>query len=84
MNYQKPDYYSCSATARRDCLKQWLLAAVVVAVVFLAAALVSDPTDEERAACAFYPSAPSHAQQVAYREDAREQLRLQTIARGGL
>lgn len=41
----------------------------------------AEPIDQEGA---FRPSKPSHEQQVAYREDAREQMRLQTIARGGL
>lgn len=61
--------------------------ALAVIVVFMAALLVSHfsgcasaAQDEEAAVeTAFFPSAPSHAQQVAYQEEAREDLRLRTM-----
>ena len=85
MCYECQNFYANQAAARRSLLKQWLLAAIAAATLVMACALTSNPADEERAtARAFHPSKPSHAQQVAFREDAREQLRLQTIARGGL
>ena len=85
MCYECQNFYANQAAYRRSLLKQWLLAAIASATLVTACALASDPADDERAtARAFHPSKPSYAQQVAYREDAREQLRLQTIARGGL
>ena len=72
------DAYEAKQRERRNVTT---LAAIVIALLIAAYSLVSDPVDDERAtARAFHPSKPSHAQQVAYREDAREQLRL----RGGL
>ena len=85
MCYECQNFYSNQAANRRALLKQWLIAAIAAATLISSCVLASDPADDERAtARAFHPSKPSHAQQVAYREDAREQLRLQTIARGGL
>ena len=85
MCYECENFYTNQSANRRAQLKQWLIAAIAAATVATSCVLVSDPADDERAtARAFYPAKPSHTQQVAYREDAREQLRLQTIARGGL
>ena len=85
MCYECENFYTNQSANRRSLLKQWLAAAIAAATLVTACTLASDPADDERAtARAFRPSKPSHAQQVAYREDAREQLRLQTIARGGL
>ena len=85
MCYECQNFYANQAAYRRSLLKQWLAAAIASATLVTACALASDPADDERAtARAFHPSKPSHTQQVAYREDAREQLRLQTIVRGGL
>lgn len=64
----------------------WLITLLMVLafVLLLIWAGRSDAEALRDSRTAFYPAKPSHAQQVAYREDAREQLRLQTIARGGL
>lgn len=76
------DAYEAKQRERRNVTT---FAAIVIALLIAAYSLASDPADDERAtARAFHPSKPSLAQQVAFREDAREQLRLQTIARGGL
>ena len=85
MCYECQNFYANQAAYRRSLLKQWLAAAITSATLVTACTLASDPADDERAtAGAFRPSKPSHTQQVAYREGAREQLRLQTIVRGGL
>ena len=85
MCYECQNFYANQAAARRSLLKQWLAAAIASATLVTACTLASDPADDERAtARAFHPSKPSHAQQVAFREDAREQLHLQSIVRGGL
>ena len=85
MCYECQNFYANQAAARRSLLKQWLITAIVGAMLLASCVLVTDPADDERAtAGAFRPSKPSHTQQVAYREGAREQLRLQTIVRGGL
>ena len=85
MCYECQNFYANQAAYRRSLLKQWLLAAITAATLVSSCVLASDPADDERAtARAFYPAKPSHTQQVAYREDAREQLRLQTLVRGGL
>lgn len=85
MCYECQNFYEAQAARRRVLLKQWLIAAIAATTLVASCVLVSDPADDERAAAhAFHPSKPSHAQQVAYREDAREQLHLQSIVRGGL
>lgn len=85
MCYECQNFYKTQDDNRRLLLKQWLIAAITASVLVASCVLVSDPSDDERAAAhAFYPAKPSHAQQVAYREDAREQLRLQSVVRGGL
>ena len=85
MCYECQNFYKTQDDNRRVLLKQWLIAAIVASTLVASCVLVSDPAADERAAThAFHPSKPSHAQQVAYREDAREQLRLQSIVRGGL
>ncbi len=40
---------------------------------------VAADKEAQASATAFYPSKPSHEQQVAYREEAREQLRLRQL-----
>lgn len=59
----------------------WLMAALLASVVLGATSCdQTDSRDELRdTATAFYPSKPTHAAQVAYREDAREQLRLNNL-----
>ena len=85
MCYECQNFYKTQDDNRRLLLKQWLIAAIAATTLVASCVLVSDPADDERAAAhAFHPAKPSLAQQVAFREDAREQLRLQTIARGGL
>lgn len=78
-------YMDAYVSKQREIRNTWTIAALLIVLLIAAYSLVSDPADDERATVrAFHPSKPSYAQQVAYREDAREQLRLQTIARGGL
>lgn len=60
-------------------------AAATVGVLLLAmfvahfSGCVAAENEAQASATAFYPSKPSHAQQVAYREDEREQLRLRQL-----
>lgn len=59
-----------------------VLIALLIAVVVLAATSCDTAAvDDEISAntTAFHPSKPSHAQQVAYREEAREQLHARKV-----
>lgn len=54
--------------------------AILFAIILLASTASDDAmADEIATATAMYPSAPSTAQQAAYREDGREQLRLREL-----
>ena len=63
----------------RTVLVTWLTAALIAFVVLAATSCIQQALGDEHSATAFYPSKPSHAQQVAYREEAREQMRLNVL-----
>ena len=63
-------------------IKKWLLTiglTLWVATAILAQTGSDDNEPEAETKTAFFPAKPAHAVQVAYREDAREQLRLRDI-----
>lgn len=71
-----------STAVDRFILRSTLIAAllmVVYAAAHLSGCVVAAKDEAQATASAFYPSKPSHEQQVAYHEDQREQLRLNQL-----
>ncbi|AXF86669.1 hypothetical protein DTO96_102424 [Ephemeroptericola cinctiostellae] len=68
------------STAKMTKAKEALLVALITGLTLGATSCDhNDMSEKERRPAAFFPAAPAHAVQVAYREDAREQLRLKTL-----
>lgn len=71
-----------SKDRRQRRINGWVLALMLAAIVLAATSCDDQAMNEAQAsATAFFPTKPSHDQQVAYREGEREQLRLKVMSK---